>query len=305
MAWVHCIPRDASGVPFRREGPNRASFETGHADLRVVGETGVVLDAERPAMKAGSTLRFRVEDPTRGIESSTWNIVSSKKSGDLYVSGREIMGDLKLSLHESGITRMAWTSAASPARVAPGADRVLSRWTAVDSLPNGWAQVLRLSLPDSALSPILPPLPERPVKPTVTLPAAGPGRTVEVRVLLGKPGSGGIRLEGELEEVGRMTLGDGSRVLVTAWSHPTTAATEIQLNEVRRHALAEGAAERTVPRAFAWGYENDSGIPFVLDAGDPRAPQDRPSVVPHYDGPPMVVVGEVPPLASNGRRAGF
>lgn len=49
----------------------------------------------------------------------------------LYVSGREIMGDLKLSLHESGISRMAWTAAAAGDRVAPDADRVLSRWTTV------------------------------------------------------------------------------------------------------------------------------------------------------------------------------
>lgn len=110
-----------------------------------------------------------------------------------------------------------------------------------------------LSIPDSALSPILPPLPERPRKPTVTLPAAGSGRTVEVRVLLAKPGAGGIRLGGELEEVGRMMLGDGTKVFVTAWSHPTTPATEAQLSEIRAHALAEGAAERPVPPGIRLG----------------------------------------------------
>ena len=102
-----------------------------------------------------------------------------------------------------------------------------------------------------------------------------------------------------------MILGDGTNVFVTAWSHPTTAATEAQLTEVRAHALAEGAAERPVPRAFAWGYDNDSGIPFVLDAGDPRPPEDRPLVIPRYDGPSMVVVREVPPKPSDGRPAGL
>jgi hypothetical protein len=272
-------------------------------DVGVVRQTALMEDTEPPALKAGSTIRFRIEDHTGGIESSTWSIVGSKKSGDLYFSGREFMGDLKLSLHESGITRMAWTAAASASRVAPGANRVLSRWTAIDPLPNGWALVLRVSIPDSPLSLVLPPLPERPRKPTVTLSAAGPGRTVEVRVLLGQPGSGGIRLEGELEEVGRMILGDGTKVFVTAWSHPTTAATEAQLTEVRAHALAERAAERPVPRAFAWGYDNDSGIPFVLDAGDPRPPEDRQPVIPPYDGPSIVVVREVPPKPSDGRPA--
>lgn len=268
-------------------------------------KNAVMVESEPPAMKAGSTLRFRVRDPTRGVESSTWILVGSKKSGDLYFSGREIMGDLKLSLHESGITRMAWTSSAAGSRVAPDSDRALSRWTAVDPLPNGWALVLRLSIPDSALSQILPPLPERPSKPTVTIPAAGRGRTVEVRVIVGKPECGDIRLEGELEEIGRMVLGDGSKVLVTAWSHSTTEATENQLREVRSHARAAGAAERPVPRALAWGHENESGIPFVLDAGDPRLPEDIHPVIPYYDGPSMVDVQEVSPESSGGRQGGL
>jgi len=253
----------------------------------------LMAETEPTAMKAGSTLRFRVEDLARGVESSTWSVVGSKKSGDLYFSGREIMGDLKISLHESGITRMAWTTSVASSRVPADTDRVLSRWTATDSLPDGWALVLRLSIPDSALSQILPLLPERPTRPTVTLPAAGPGRTIEVRVLLGKPGCGDLRLEGEIEEVGRMTLGDGTKVWVTAWSHPTTAETEAQLCQVRASAMAEGASERPVPRSFAWGYDNDSGIPIVLDAGDPRPVEARPLIVPRYDGPGDVVVREL------------
>ncbi len=250
-------------------------------------------------MKAGSTLRFRVEDPLRGVESSTWSVVGSKKTGDLYFSGREIMGDLKISLHESGITRMAWTAQSGDARLKPGEDRVISRWTSVASLPDGWAYVLRVSIPDSALSPILPALPDRPRKPTVTLPPVGPGRTIEVRVLAGKPGCGGIRVEGELEEVGRMVLGDGTKVLVTAWSHPTTEAIEAELEKVRSNAMARGAAQRPVPRAFAWGTDVDFHVPFVLDAGDPRPPADRPKIIPRYDGPSLVEVHEADPGSSS------
>jgi hypothetical protein len=251
-------------------------------------------------MKAGSTLRFRVEDLSRGVESSTWSVVGSKRSGDLYFSGREIMGDLKISLHESGVTRMAWTSAAASDRVEPGADRLLSRWTTAEALPNDWSLVLRLSIPDSALSPILPPLPERRTRPTVTLPAAGPGRSVQVRVLLGTPESGALRLEGDLLEVGRMVLGDGSKVLVTAWDHEMTEEAEAQLADVRAHAVADGALDRPVPRSFAWGRDSDSGIPVVIDAGDPRPPELRPTVIPRYDGPPDVVVRELDPGGGEG-----
>lgn len=240
--------------------------------------------------KPGSTLRFRVADPARGIESTTWSLVGSKKSGDLYFACRETMGDLKLSLHESGVTRLAWTAAEAPSRVSPGDDRVISRWNTTEPLPNGWALVLNLFIPDSALSPVLPPLPDRPRKPTVTLPAAGPGRIIVVRVIVGKPGYGSLHLTGELEEVGRMRLGNGSAVAVTAWNYPTTEDRENQLREVRERALSEGAETRPVPRAMAWGFDNQSGIPFVLDAGDPRPPEDRPLLIPRHDGPPRVVV---------------
>ena len=245
-------------------------------------------------MRPGSTLRFRVEDAQRGVESSTWSLVGAKRSGDLYFAGREIMGDVKLSLHESGIKRMAWTEPTAEARLEPGADRASSsRWTDVEALGSGWSVVLRVDIPDSALSRILPPL--RPRKATVTIPAAGPGRGVHVRVLLGEPDCGDLRLEGKALEVGRMVLGDGSKVWVTAWDHETTPDAEARLSDVRARAVADGALDRPVPRAWAWGRDNDSGIPFVLDAGDPRPVDAIPEDIPRYDGPPEVVVVEIEP----------
>ena len=250
-------------------------------------------------MKAGSTLRFRVTDAIRGIESSTWSLVGSKNTGDLFFSGREFMGDLKLSLHESGVTRMAWTAQRADRRVEPGEDRVLSRWTSVAELPDGWAYVLRVSIPDSALSPILPPVPGRPRKTIVTLPPAGPGRTVEVRVIAGKPGCGGIRLEGDLEEVGRMVLGDGTKILVSAWSHATTEAAESRdVAEHSKKRLGHRAAQRPSPRAFGWGTDDDFHIAVLIDVGDPRPPEERPAIIPPYDGPSLIEVHEMPAAES-------
>jgi hypothetical protein len=77
-----------------------------HGYVRALHENERMEDDEPTAMKAGSTLRFRVEDRERGIESATWGLVGSKKTGDLYFSGREITSDLKTSLHVFGITRM-------------------------------------------------------------------------------------------------------------------------------------------------------------------------------------------------------
>ncbi len=94
-------------------------------------------------------------------------------------------------------------------------------------------------------------------------------------------------------EVGRMVLGDGSKVLVTAWDHEMTAEAEAQLVDVRARVVADGALDRPVPRAWAWGWDNDTAIPWVLDAGDPRPPEAIPADIPRYDGPPNVVVCEI------------
>ena len=136
-------------------------------------------------------------------------------------------------------------------------------------------------------------------RPITTLPPAGPGRVVTVRVLLGAPNCGGIQLEGNMEEVGRMLLGDGTKVLVVAWSDAMTPELEDQLARVRTHALAQGS-ERPVPRATGWGTEDATGVPFILDAGDPRPPGTWPSEIPRYDGPPDVYVAELPPAPSAG-----
>lgn len=82
------------------------------------------MSQEPVVMKPGSTLRFRVEDLQRGVESSTWSLVSTKKTRDFYFANRQIMGDLKFSFHQSGKMRMAWTKTAAPGQVEPGVDRV-------------------------------------------------------------------------------------------------------------------------------------------------------------------------------------
>jgi hypothetical protein len=255
-------------------------------------ENGLVTDPEPTPLKAGSTLRFRIENAARGLESSAWSLVGAKKSGDLYFAGRGFMGDFKLSLHQSGITRMAWTEVAAEQRLGPDADRAVSRWAVAETLGAGWEMVMRLTIPDSALSPVLPPLPGT-SRPTVTLAAPGPGYVVVVRVMVGRPGAGSLHLEGELEEVGRMLLGDGTQVLVTAWKHPTSEQTEAQLRSIRAQALKEGAGERPVPRCFGWGTDDGSGIPVVFDAGDPREAADRPAQVPYFDGPSNLEVYEL------------
>jgi hypothetical protein len=144
---------------------------------------------ELATLPPGSTIRFRIYDAVRALESSTWSLVGSKKAGDLYFSGRQIMSDLKVSLHQSGVNRMAWTGPAASSRLAPGEDRAVTRWSGTESLRAGWAMGLRLVILDSALALTLVPLPSKRFRSVIVLPAPGPGMQVVVTVLVGRPGS--------------------------------------------------------------------------------------------------------------------
>lgn len=230
-------------------------------------------DHELDALPAGSTLRFRVTDDERRVQSATWNVVGSRNSGDLYFGGREFIGEFKLSAHASGITRMGWTRPAATARLEPGAERALSRWEHDGEVSPGWRVAFRLTIPDSELTSPAPPAARTRARPILELPSAGRGRAVIVRALLGTPHSGPLTVDGELEEVGRMMLGDGSKVWVLAFSAPVGPDLQEMIDRAKQAVLAQ-AESRAAPRAFAWGEENETGVPSIIDLGDPRPGRD-------------------------------
>jgi hypothetical protein len=55
--------------------------------------------------------RFGVHD-TDGRQSSVFRVWRGKKTSDIYVAGRSVAGDLKASLHQSGVWQVALTSSA-------------------------------------------------------------------------------------------------------------------------------------------------------------------------------------------------
>lgn len=73
----------------------------------------------------GLTLRFAVGDAARR-RSCTWSVVLQKNAGDVFIGARSQMSDTKLSLHRSGVWRLAHT--AQSGRVTVTGDRVLYRY---------------------------------------------------------------------------------------------------------------------------------------------------------------------------------
>lgn len=252
------------------------------------------------ATPPGRTLRFRVQDGSGTSESSTWNVVTIKKTGDVYVGSRDVMAELKLSLHESGIFRMAWTTEEAPQRVANGADRMIEAWSLPEERAPGWRLVLRIDFPTSALSPILPPL--RPRKKTETIPAAGLGQVCVVRIFVAEQGAPDVTFDGDPAGiVGEMQLGDGRKLVVIAWHHNTSAEIEELVKQIHAQAVALGEDVRPTPRCFGWGSDPESGAPYLIDAGDPRPASARTAPEAAYDGKAAVTVAPLVPAPRSAR----
>jgi hypothetical protein len=79
--------------------------------------------------QGGRTVRFAVGDPS-GLSSNSW-VVSTSKTGDIYIAGRDNFRESKVSLHRSGVWRLAQTERTAllrPDLVPAGTDRVVDKW---------------------------------------------------------------------------------------------------------------------------------------------------------------------------------
>jgi hypothetical protein len=84
-----------------------------------------------------AVVRFAVGQPD-GPQSSVWRLWVD--GNDVYISQRDLTSVKKVSLHESGIWRYAWTAefvAKAPPFLAPGQDRATDKWdrTTLEFLP--------------------------------------------------------------------------------------------------------------------------------------------------------------------------
>lgn len=101
---------------------------------------------------------------------------------DVYLAARHMEQTCKVSLHASGLWRIAWTAEANPGS-ATGGDRLIRRWQSPPNVAPGWSHAMSIVFPPPSTNSPFPLLPEDAGKPIRWLEPAG-DRTLNVAVLM-------------------------------------------------------------------------------------------------------------------------
>lgn len=101
-------------------------------------------------MKDKYTLRVAIGTP-EALQSSIWRFWTQKN--EVYIAARELARLLKLSLHSSGIWRLAYVSVnkINDQLIEDNDPRVMSRWKKPNEFKPGWTQCLDVIIPTVSL----------------------------------------------------------------------------------------------------------------------------------------------------------
>lgn len=125
-------------------------------------------------------IRFAVAS-AQGLHSGLWSVWGSKS--DYYFGARSIIGDIKVSLHQSGFCRIALNDARARTLIEQGLipaekDRAFTKWRKPNTPTVGTAQVATLIFPVDYLRNAAPAM--TPKKPAIVFTADAPGNAVEL-----------------------------------------------------------------------------------------------------------------------------
>jgi hypothetical protein len=140
-----------------------------------------------------ANFRFAVGNPSRGF-STTWTAFGNRS--DYYIGSRSFMGSQKISLHASGICRVALTNRQFDELAAEGltqpADRAIVKWRRADTPQAGAQHVASVIFPTDYLGVI-----EQPRgsyrKPLFIFDAAPAGQAVEFGFFFSREEQSAIR----------------------------------------------------------------------------------------------------------------
>src|SRR5271169_680976 len=196
-----------------------------------------------------------------GPRSLTWTVVGAHNSDNVYVGPRSLLGTAKLSLHQSGVWRFAFTAqGAKKVQLSDEEDRLIERYEATTELAPGWVHAVRIRTPSSTFRPAMSerrPSDKQPIRfyKTPDLPLH-----LEYHVVLGdSTAPEAIVPVTEAITVGQMTLTSSKRVLIVATFWEIDEATQ-QVIDLSNENAAKGAPGST---GFASG--NADGIATFLD----------------------------------------
>ncbi len=212
------------------------------------------------------TIRWATGHPD-GPRSLTWTVVGARNSDDVYVGTRGLMGAAKLSLHQSGVWRFAFTpEGAGKMQISGEEDRLIERYEATTELAPGWVHAARIRTPSTTFRPAIAerrPRDKQPIRfyKTPDLPLH-----LEYHVVLGDSAAQ-VATVNDAITVGQMTLTSGKRVWIIAAFWEIDEVTQ-QVIDLANENAAKGAPGNT---GFASG--NADGIPIFLDLAAVKPPE--------------------------------
>ena len=166
------------------------------------------------ATRERDTLRFAVGTRTEA-RSSVWRLWVTRD--DVYLAVRMMGQYLKVSLHESGDWRIAWT-ANRDLKEELRADRIIRRWRRPPEFTPGWTQGPSVVIPATSLQRPLPAHVDEGAKVVWHRPPK-PGKKLQFMILISRPGARitSVRFPGlSFQTVGQIKLTNGNRVWLVA-----------------------------------------------------------------------------------------
>ena len=228
----------------------------------------------------GGHVRFAL-GTAEGPRSTVWSIKGAKKFDDVYIGPRDSMGVAKLSLHQSGIWRRAFTSEEALRRDLPDdQDRVMNRWDLPQPIEDGWLHAVSISIPVTSIQEHPPPLKPLRRREKINFYQVQPEtHTARFDVLLKRADAPTLNVENIHAQVGRIELPSGGCVWVFATELTAVdgrAEEDIEnLRQLTRDQFVrelglEGFRDYAKPVGLTWGSSNDDGRPVIIDLGDLR-----------------------------------
>jgi hypothetical protein len=182
-------------------------------------------------MSHEGVLRFAVGTPSR-LRSSVWRLWVYRS--EAYLAGRYMGSWLKLSLHSSGIWRLAW---AEELEREEAGDRVLKRWQRPPDYSEGWAKGPSIAVPAPLFPDLLDSADGQNLRDVIWVPEPNPDTSVFLTILIGRSGVGWEAQErGDQHVVGVLPIQSGETVGVVWTQRSHTAEARSYLTEMMRNA---------------------------------------------------------------------
>lgn len=233
--------------------------------------------ADRRLARSASVrgLRVIVGDEAGGPRSQLWRVWTGARSSDVYVGARPIAGHIRVSLHESGKWRLAFTATHQQhpeALIGPEEDRAQRKWDRPAEMARGLTRAFAIEIPSAELRAPRDKDPLR--KPALWLPPPPPGAHWEIDLFLTRglaqdqwPGQRAMKAD----LLHRQALPNGEELVITGRVVVTEEERRRRIEAYKRFFLE---AKRDVLIAAAHDGSDLRGVLFNMPG--PEAPPDVP-----------------------------